>query len=133
MNRRHFLATLAASAIAAHAQEKKLRVAVIGHTGRGNYGHGLDTMWKKLPEVEIVAVADADAKGLAAAQMRLGARGFADYRAMLSEMKPDIVSVAPRFIDEHRDMVLAAIESGVRGIYVEKAFFAGEIILPTNP
>ncbi|MFN5897235.1 MAG: gfo/Idh/MocA family oxidoreductase, partial [Planctomyces sp.] len=27
-----------------------VRVAVIGHTGRGNYGHGLDTMWQQIPE-----------------------------------------------------------------------------------
>ena len=48
MNRRHFLALSIASSIsiAARADEKKLRVGVIGHTGRGNYGHGLDTMWK---------------------------------------------------------------------------------------
>jgi len=122
MNRRYFLTTLAASAVAAHAQEKKLRVGVIGHTGRGNYGHGLDTMWKALSEVEIVAVADADAKGLTSAQARLGVRGFADYRAMLAEVKPDIVAVAPRFIDGHRDMALAACAAGARGIYVEKAF-----------
>ena len=58
MNRRHFLALSIASSIsiAAHADEKKLRVGVIGHTGRGNYGHGLDTMWKDVPETEIAAV-----------------------------------------------------------------------------
>ena len=35
--------------------ERKLRVAVIGHTGHGDYGHGLDTMWLRVPETEIVA------------------------------------------------------------------------------
>ena len=29
------------------------RVAVIGRTGRGNYGHGLDTVWLNLPETEV--------------------------------------------------------------------------------
>ncbi len=124
MNRRRFLATLAATATAPalRGQERKLRVAVIGHTGRGNYGHGLDTMWKALPEVEVAAVADANAQGLAAAEKRLGVRGFADYRAMLAEVKPEIVAIAPRFIDEHRDMALAACAAGARGIYMEKAF-----------
>jgi len=76
-----------------------------------------------VPETEIVAVADADAKGLAAARQRLKVdRGFADYHAMLAEIKPDIVAIAPRFIDEHRDMALAAIESGARGLYMEKPF-----------
>jgi len=126
MNRRQFIAVAATSGIAfairAASNERKLRVAVIGHTGRGNYGHGLDTMWLCLPETEIVAVADADPKGLAAAQKRLSVKGFADYRAMLAETKPDIVSIALRHIDQHRDMALAAIASGARGIYMEKPF-----------
>ncbi len=125
MNRRQFLAVAATSGItfALRAGERKLRVAVIGHTGRGNYGHSLDTMWLHLPETEIVAVADADEKGLAAAQKKLKLdRGFRDYRAMLAEVKPDIVAIAPRHIDQHRDMALAAIESGARGVYMEKPF-----------
>ena len=127
MNRRQFLAAAASSGIAlalgADAAEPKLRVAVIGHTGRGDYGHGLDTLWLALPETEVVAVADADAKGLAAAQKRLKlADGFSDYRKMLAQTKPDIVAIGPRHIDQHRDMALAAIESGARGIYMEKPF-----------
>ena len=127
MNRRHFLATTIASsfAIAAGAAEsgRKLRVAVIGHTGHGDYGHGLDVMWLKLPETEIVAVADADAEGLAKALKKLNvASGFADYREMLTKTKPDLVALAPRHLDEHRDMALAAIEAGARGVYSEKPF-----------
>lgn len=98
-------------------------MAVIGHTGRGNYGHGVDTMWLSVPETEVVGVADADLKGLEAARKKLnGVRGFADYRTMLGELKPDIVAIAPRFVDEHRDMAMAAIAAGARGIYSEKPF-----------
>ena len=127
MNRRHFIGTTlgAGLALAAHAgaEERKLRVAVIGHTGRGNYGHDIDKVWRLLPQVEVVAVADADAKGLAVVQQRLNlAKSFSDYRAMLAETKPDIVAIAPRFVDEHRDMALAAIAAGARGIYCEKPF-----------
>ena len=50
---------------------EKFRVAVIGHTGRGNYGHGLDTVWLDLPECELLAVADADERGRGAAASRL--------------------------------------------------------------
>jgi hypothetical protein len=75
---------------------KTYRVAVIGHTGKGNYGHGVDTVWLKVPQCEIVAVADADEKGLAAAAARLKApKTFADYRTMLTEVKPDIVGHWP--------------------------------------
>ena len=50
----------------------KYRVAVVGRTGRGDYGHGIDTVWLHVPEVEVVAVADDNADGLAAATRRLG-------------------------------------------------------------
>ena len=127
MNRRHFLATTTAAGLASQfgfAQaEKKWRVGVIGHTGKGNYGHGLDTMWEKLPQTQVVAVADADEKGLAVARKKLkDVPGFADYRAMLKEAKPELVAIGPRQIDEHRDMLMAAIESGAKGIYIEKPF-----------
>lgn len=99
-----------------------VRVAVIGHTGRGNYGHGLDIMWQKLEGTRLVAVADADAAGLQAATTLLGAPGFADYRRMLTEVRPEIAVIAPRHVDQHHDMLLAAIAAGVRGIFIEKPF-----------
>lgn len=125
MNRRTLLTALpAAMTISpALAAPKKWRVGVIGHTGRGNFGHGLDTMWLRLPETEIVAVADADAKGLEAAKARLSvSQGFADYRKMLNETRPELVAVCPRHVDQHRDMAMAAVEAGARGIYMEKPF-----------
>ncbi len=98
----------------------KYRVAVIGHTGKGNYGHGVDTVWLQLPECEIVGVADADEAGLAAAVQRLSApEGFADYREMLDKLRPDIVAIGPRWLDQHRDMVVAAAQRGIH-IYMEK-------------
>ena len=105
------------------AEKEAYRVAVVGHTGRGNYGHGLDAVWKDVPKTELVAVADADPDGLKAAQERLGpaVKGFADYHVLLEEMKPDLVSIAPRWLDQHHDMVIAAAEAGVKGIYLEKA------------
>jgi predicted dehydrogenase len=56
---------------------------------------------------------------------------------MLTAMTPDLVAVCPRQPDQHRDMILAAIESGAKGIYVEKPFCrspreADEIILACN-
>jgi predicted dehydrogenase len=100
-----------------------LRVAVIGHTGRGDFGHGLDTVWLRVPGTEIVSVADANAGGLAEAKKRLRVdSGFGDYRAMLTTVKPDIVAVCPRQPDQHREMCVAAIEAGARGIYIEKPF-----------
>jgi len=127
MTRRDFTASALAATLAfqlrADEPVKKLRVAVIGHTGRGDYGHGVDTMWASVPGTEIVAVADADAKGLAAAQKRLKVeRGFEDYKKMLTEVKPDLVAIGMRHLDQHRNAIIAACQADARGIYMEKPF-----------
>lgn len=125
MKRRPFLVALVLSVVTltAQAAELPLTVGVIGHTGQGSYGHGEDAVWLKIPQTKIVAVADADAKGLAAAAKKLGGvKAYADYRVMLAEAKPDLAAICPRHIHEHRDMIFAAIEAGVKGIYVEKPF-----------
>ncbi|HEX5416442.1 MAG TPA: Gfo/Idh/MocA family oxidoreductase, partial [Chloroflexota bacterium] len=101
----------------------KYRAGVIGRTGQGNYGHGLDRVWNDLAEVEVVAVADTDATGRAAARSRSGARReYADFREMLEKERLDLVSVAPRWPDCHAEMVIAAVEAGARGIFCEKPF-----------
>jgi predicted dehydrogenase len=103
-----------------HAVAAQYRIGVVGHTGRGNYGHGIDEVWLDLPNCEIVAVADADEQGLAAAINKLRApRGFSDYRQMMDETKPDIVAVGPRWIDQHCAMVLEAAQRGIH-VYQEK-------------
>ena len=99
---------------------KTYRVAVIGRTGKGGYGHGLDTVWLNNDRAEVVAVADEDEKGRAAAAARLKApRAYADYREMLAKEKPQVVSVADRFLDAHRDMVVACAEAGA-SVFLEK-------------
>ncbi|WDQ17682.1 Gfo/Idh/MocA family protein [Rhodopirellula sp. P2] len=127
MQRRHFLAATAAASLAApalaQANSDSLRAVAIGHTGRGDFGHGLDSIWQRLPDTELVAIADANPDGLKRAQQRLKVdRGYDDYRVMLDEIRPDIVAVCPRHVDQHHDMALAAIQSGARGVYLEKPF-----------
>jgi predicted dehydrogenase len=80
-------------------------------------------MWLRIPEAEIVAVADADSGGLEAARKKLGVgAGYDDYRRMLEEVRPEIVAIGPRHIDQHHEMTLACVNAGVRGIYMEKPF-----------
>ena len=118
-----FAFVLSVVTLAAQAAERPLTVGVIGHTGQGNYGHGEDTVWFKIPQTKIVAVADADPKGLADAAQRLGGvKAYADYKVMLAEAKPDIAAICARHIHEHRDMIVAAVGAGVKGIYIEKPF-----------
>ncbi|HEY5316122.1 MAG TPA: Gfo/Idh/MocA family oxidoreductase [Pirellulales bacterium] len=99
---------------------KTFRVGVIGSTGHGNYGHGLDEVWLHVPQAEIVAVADDDKPGAAAAAKRLQApRTYFDYRKMLDEAKPQIVSICPRWLNRHHELVLACAERGIH-VYLEK-------------
>ncbi len=128
MKRREFISGTAAGLAAlatsrshtAKAEGSKYRVAVIGRTGRGNYGHGLDVVWNNIEKAQVVAVADENAEGRAAAAERLRApRAYADYCQMLEKERPQIVSVAPRWLDCHRDMVLACAEHGCH-VFLEK-------------
>ena len=98
-------------------------VGIIGSTGRGNYGHGLDVAWKNISEASIVAVADDNDKGRASCLKRLNCKkGYKDYRKMLEVEKPDFISICPRHADQRVPMIEAACEFGVKGIYVEKPF-----------
>lgn len=100
----------------------KYRAAVIGRTGRGDYGHGLDEVWRDVPDVELVAVADDNAAGLAAAAKKLGlTQAFSDYRQMFDQVKPHLVSICPRWLDQHRELVVAAAERGIH-VFLEKPF-----------
>ena len=100
----------------------KLRVGIIGRTGKGNYGHGLDAVWADVPQCEVVAVADEHEAGRLDAKKRTkAAKAYADYHEMLDKEKLNIVAVAPRWIDQHREMALAAAAHGCH-IYMEKPF-----------
>ncbi len=101
------------------------RAGAIGRTGRGNWGHGLDMAFVGVPEVEFVAVADDDADGLREAGARTGASSlYGDYREMLEKERLDFVAVCPRWLGARTEMVIAAADAGVRGIYCEKPFAA---------
>ena len=100
----------------------KRKLCVIGATGRGDYGHGLDMAFSHRSDIELVAVADATPAGLKKAADKLKApKSYADFREMLSKEKPDFVVVAPRHSDQHLAMGLAAVEAGAH-IYMEKPF-----------
>lgn len=98
------------------------RVGIIGSTGRGDYGHDLDMAFDGVPNTQIVAVADDDEAGRAKMAAKHNVQQvFADYRKMLDVARPDIVIIGPRWLDQHRDMAVAAAERGIH-IYMEKPF-----------
>jgi predicted dehydrogenase len=100
---------------------RNYRVGIIGRTGRGNYGHRLDMVWKTLPNVEIAAVADDNPEGLKQAAERLGTRAaYTDFHEMLRRERPDLVAIATRWPEWHVEMVRAATEARAAGIYMDK-------------
>lgn len=99
---------------------KVYRVGVIGSTGRGDYGHGIDISLLDVSRVSVVAVADDNPDGLKKAMSRLHIdAAFADYREMLEKAKPDIVAIGPRWLDRHAEMATAALSRGIH-VYMEK-------------
>ena len=127
--RRDFLKTGATAAAAltvlpnwAAEQTTKLKAAVIGYTGRGDYGHGLEAIFSNRADIQVVAVADPDEAAGAKVAARIGAgRHYADYRQMLAKEKPELVSIAMRQADVHHGIALACLQSGAH-IYCEKPF-----------
>ena len=105
-----------------------MRAVVIGHTGRGDYGHGLDLIFNGRPGVTLVGVADPDTVGREKAAARIRApRSYADYRDMLEKEQPQLVSVAMRHSDQHAEIGLACVRAGAH-VYLEKPItrFAAE-------
>lgn len=128
-DRRTFLKAAAAAAVVLCADTPllsaadaptPLTAAIIGHTGRGDYGHGMDVVFNDVPGVTVVAVADPDPAGRAKAATRCkAAKQYADYREMLRTERPNLVSIAPRWSEQHQDMALAAIDAGAH-LFMEK-------------
>lgn len=131
ITRRQFLKQTSAAGVVAlgstpvhafGAATPKVRAAVIGHTGRGDYGHGLEAIFTGRSNIEVVALADPDPAGRAKTAAKIGAaRQYADYRELLAKEKPRLVSLAMRQSDQHHAIALACLQSGAH-IYCEKPF-----------
>lgn len=92
-----------------------LRAAVIGV---GMMGQHHVRVYREIPTVDLVGFADADEKLRSAIEQRHHVKGHADYRQLLDEAKPDILTVAvPTAL--HAQVALEAIERGIH-VLVEK-------------
>src|SRR6266516_1437621 len=105
MNRREFIRTSALVAAALSSPQLaagqnltrtvRSRAAIIGHTGRGDYGHGLDLVFNDFDQILVVAVADPGEKGREQAKQRSKAlQQYTSYRKMLKSEMPQLVCVA---------------------------------------
>ena len=93
------------------------RAAILGCGGRGR-GHAAG--YAAAEHAEIVAVADPFRENADRLAAEHGSPAiYADYRALLAEQKPEVVSICT-WPDLHREMVEAAVGAGVRAIHCEK-------------
>ena len=94
---------------------KPLRAGVIG---LGSMGRNHLRAYQELDGVDLVAAADPDQAVLERAVRGRTVRPYPDYRRLLSEEAPDVVSiVVPTGL--HQEVALAALEAGVH-VLVEK-------------
>jgi predicted dehydrogenase len=99
---------------------RTLRAAVIG---LGMMGRAHLRVWSEMIDgVELVGVADPDARALGEATDGRSVRGYADAATMLSAEQPDLVSiVVPTSL--HLPLTLAALDAGAH-VLVEKPIAA---------
>ena len=81
--------------------------------GRGNYGHGVDTVWRRCPAPKSSPSPTPIRKDLPRPSSGLASpKGLPTTARCSTRSKPDLVAVGPRWLDQHRDMVVAAAECG---------------------
>lgn len=87
----------------------------IGYTHAGAY--------LRQPAVQLRAAADVNLTNLHAFRLAKGERisGYDDYRRMLHDVRPDIVSVCT-YVGLHREILEACATAGVAGVICEKPF-----------
>ncbi len=108
------VALIGAGRIGALLEQDPLRGKPCTHAGA--YDHH--------PRTELVAIADIDKERRDLVGKLYGVRRrYDDYRKMLAEVRPDIVSIAT-WTELHSGMVVAACEAGAQGIYCEKPISA---------
>ena len=103
-------------------------VGKAGGGGPKGGGHAIGythaEMFQSDPRVTLVAGADINAENLQAFRDKFNVpHGFASYRDMLRDAKPDLVSIGT-YVGLHCEMIEAAATAGVKGIVCEKPFVA---------
>ncbi|MBI4559213.1 MAG: Gfo/Idh/MocA family oxidoreductase [Candidatus Hydrogenedentes bacterium] len=91
-----------------------------GH--RIGYTHAV--MFQRNPRTKLDAAADVNSENLEAFQAKFDVpSGFRNYKHMLREVRPDIVTIGT-YVGLHCEMIEAAARAGVKGILCEKPFLA---------
>lgn len=100
---------------------KKFKVGLIGHTGRGNYGHQLDLAFENNENTEIIALTDFDKKAVIELSKKLNINCYNSTAEMYESENLDVVVVAPRYTDVHYSLVKEALDQNCH-VLCEKPF-----------
>ena len=94
------------------------RALQVGVIGLGAMGRHHARAWGEVPGVELVAVADAEARTVERTTRGRTLKGFTDSDAMLGEVALDAISIAVP-TNRHEEIAVAAMERGI-AVLIEK-------------
>ncbi|MEM7600246.1 MAG: Gfo/Idh/MocA family oxidoreductase [Verrucomicrobiota bacterium] len=90
-----------------------LKAAIVGFTGSGGFGNGMELLFQRLDKVRLFGLADLNGESLEASRVHAGSpKGYSDLGAMLQEESPDLVSVAALSTEHRLEQIKTALQSG---------------------
>jgi len=90
-----------------------IKAVMIGHSGAGGFGRGLDRAFQSISGARLIALTDVNEEKAEESQIKSGAkRVYEGYQHMISEESPDLVVVASSWTDQRLPMAQAALNSG---------------------
>src|SRR6056297_2491015 len=89
------------------------RAAVIGHSGKGDFGAKMDAVFQRLDGVRLFGLVDLDENSVDESRDHVGAlEGYTEVEALLRESTPDLVSIAPSSTALRSGQIKAVLEAG---------------------
>ncbi len=99
-----------------------VKAAVIGHTGAGDFGRGLDRAFQRISGARLIALTDINAEKAEDSQIKSGAKSvYHAYKRMIGDESPDLVVIASSWTDDRLPMAQEALNAGAH-LFCEAPF-----------
>ena len=100
---------------------KKYQAAIIGHTGKGDFGHDLDKIFKGLPEVETIVIIDLNPHGLERKEKNFpDANFYTKIEDAFTNHDINLLAICQRDVSLRINIFRACSGKSVKGIICEK-------------
>ena len=100
---------------------EKFKSAIIGHTGKGDFGHRLDKTFENFPDVETVAVVDFNPKGIEEQKKNFPeAKFYTNVEEMLHNHDVTLLTICQRNPSTRIDIFKCCKGKSIKGIICEK-------------